>query len=210
MTHIDAEWLSSASEDILALALRNYRRLVHRFPQWLALTIGRSADVRVRDLLMPNLVEECGGAEPWVSHLDLLDSCLQSCGIAGDQDILPSTCEIERWFVDVLRKEDTTRALAVLGPGTEAVAEQFLGPLERGVRGTFLALSPDLRYFDVHRPERERAHIASIDEAIRYLIDTSSAIARAEQHEDVNTWAKRTVDMHSRFWASLKAAECGL
>ena len=94
---IKAEWLENESRENLQVILSEYRFLVHRFMQWIGFTFGKSNNERVRQLLLHNIIDECGqiGGEP--SHLSFLDDSLASCGVVVSENYspLPSTAGLK-------------------------------------------------------------------------------------------------------------------
>jgi pyrroloquinoline quinone (PQQ) biosynthesis protein C len=199
-----AEWLNRASAYKLSFALQEYRYLVHRFSQWLALVVARASDARIRGLLLPNLFEEIG-VPPEVSHLSLLDSCITSCGIRVDpvRRATGATREIEQWFVGACANENLLAGLAVLGPGTEMVSQSFLSPLEAALRRVYGERRVDFAYFDHHRPEVESGHAQAVDEAIRILCEASGDRGACEAERDF--WAGKAIERHRQFWEAVQA-----
>lgn len=204
---IHAEWLENESRDNLKFVLTEYRFLVGRFVQWLGLTLGKSSDERARQLLLHNLVDECGQIDGPRSHLSLLDACLTSCGIVMEENCrhLPTTRSTENWFFDVFSNQDCHTCLSVLGPGTESISQQFLKPLEAGIRKAFAGEAVDYAYFDVHRPEVEVFHAEDIDKAIE-LVERSVAFHEVERLQRARQfWSIEAIHQHSAFWNSLRA-----
>src|ERR1039458_6696694 len=152
---IDAGWLENESRKDLRLILADYRHLVSRFVQWIGLTFGKSSDEKVRQLLLHNIIEECSQLDGPPSHLARLDLCLASCGAPSPRTHRPleSTRRTEGWFFDLFASQDCHTCLSALGPGTESISQQFLVPLEAGIRRAFAGERMDYTYFDMHRPE---------------------------------------------------------
>ncbi|HEX6372500.1 MAG TPA: iron-containing redox enzyme family protein [Longimicrobium sp.] len=202
MSRIDAEWLSGLEEWELGAVVLNYRYFVHRFPQWLALTIGNSSDERVRQLLLPNLVEEAGTFQGAPSHLNLLDALIVSCGCELDEFTpLDSTIQSEQWFYDVTHDGITEYALAALGPGTEDVSQDFLVPFETAIRSIY-GIRADYRYFDAHRPSVEEHHGNDIRLALSLLEGSSNDPANFTNR--VRTAASNAIHTHQTFWDGLR------
>jgi len=197
---MDTKWLNRVPDVVLRDVLVEYRYLVRRFPQWIALTIGRSEDNEIRQLLMPNLVEECG-SQNRPSHLEMLDRCLTSCGIVLDRQREPfkTTKAIEAWFYSIFATESTLASLCVLGPGTEAISQEFLIPLETGLRNAFRTVDVDFSYFEAHRTTLEEQHAKNIQAAMTRLenLENQSAAER-------DTWIRAAIDAHADFWTFLK------
>lgn len=198
---IKVEWLATAERSKILSCLVEYRYLVGRFPQWLALAIGNSEDEDVRQLLLPNLIKEIGSpGSP--SHLSLLDDCIRSCGIAYDREYAPrrSTRAIEGWFFGTFAGSDAFRALCVLGPGTEAISSSFLVPLSEGLTQAFTGIPLDMRYFEVHTADNEDEDARMIEEALSFLQERSP-IDLAVERESV---VRAAIAKHQQFWDSLR------
>jgi pyrroloquinoline quinone (PQQ) biosynthesis protein C len=204
---INAAWLKTASSQALTFSLLEYRFLVRRFPQWLALSIGRSEHERVRRLLLSNLVEELGGCGNAPSHLMLLDRTIESCGIPSPIEYSPTeeTRKIEAWFFSVFSEQSIYNALCVLGPGTEAISSKFLDPFEEGLKRAFSTRSLDLEYFAVHRTEMEAQHTEHIEQAIRFLEEIASKKEeRLSLVSERSRWSSAGIKAHNSFWKHLK------
>ncbi len=204
---IDVEWLRDIPRRAVETVLLEYRYLVHRFPQWLALVIGRSEHERIWQWLLPNLVEECGSLDGEPSHLALLDRTMASFGVAGVEQYHPTdeTRAAENWFYDVFAEQNTYESLCVLGPGTEAISQTFLQPLEECLRRKLGGDNLDLAYFAAHRTEVEAQHAEHIDAAIQYLEEQAETKDREKMHAARATWTQAGIDAHAKFWADLHA-----
>lgn len=199
------DWLREATPVCLAFVLREYRYLVHRFPLWLALVFARAQREEVREALRKNLYDEVG-VPPTSSHLQLLDACLLSCGVAwgGSEAVSRETRRIEEWFVGVCGRESSYRALCVLGPGTEAVSEAFLLPLEDAIMGAFHDHEIDLRYFYIHRKEVDAEHARSIEAAMAVIeADAVGTDQLTLLIEERKTWVEATMAKHRAFWENV-------
>lgn len=202
MNHVDAAWLSGTHRAELAVVMLNYRYFVHRFPQWLALVIGNSLDERVRQLLIPNLIEEAGTYRDVPSHLSLLNSLMVSCGWdATSLTPIPATVECEQWFFNTMRESSTECALAALGPGTEDISQDFLQPLETAIR-THYGDSADYAYFDAHRPEVEGLHGDDIRNALALIEEDVKD--KALFHKEVSASTIAAINKHQAFWDGLR------
>lgn len=193
------DWLTKLSGDGLQMTLQEYRYFVHRFPLWLGLAAIRAPEHRVRELLLPNLLEEAGHRGPG-EHLLLLDRCLASCGIQPNplHAPLPSTSTAEAWFFGLCASGDVYGALCALGPGTESVSSQFLVPLEQAIRSVFRGRTIDYTYFDTHREEVEGGHARDLLDAIRLLEGSSGRSGER--------WVGAAVENHRLFWDGVKLA----
>ncbi|MCI0557411.1 MAG: iron-containing redox enzyme family protein [Nitrososphaera sp.] len=206
MNLIDAVWLKTASLQALTFSLLEYRYLVRRFPQWLALCIGRSENERVRRLLLPNLIEELGGCGNAPSHLTLLDRTIESCGITDAREHAPTeeTFKIEGWFFAVFSEQPIYNALCVLGPGTEAISSQFLEPLEEGLMRASPTRLLNLDYFAAHRTEMEEQHSLHIEQTIRFLEEIASEEKQVSLASERRRWISAGLEAHNSFWKHLK------
>ena len=206
---LDLSWLQGTTALQIRHVLGQYRCFVRRFPCWLALTMGFAADARVRELLKPNLLAEMGdGIRP--PHLSLLDRCLDSCDVDSRLRGKPlhSTTECENWFFSLFASGDTYASLCALGPATERISWQFLGPLEKALTARFDLTSKDLEYFVVHHPDVEDAHAASLEEAIRHTEHASnekpSVLAARRQ-----SLTASAIHQHCAFWTGCQRAAVG-
>lgn len=204
---IHADWLEMESRDNLKFILAEYRFLVGRFVQWLGFTFGKSSDEQIRQLLLHNLVEECGQIGGPRSHLRLLDDCLSSLGISSLNDYTPlqSTRRAEGWFFDTFSNHACHTCLCVLGPGTERVSQQFLKPLEAAIRQAFARDTVDYTYFDVHREEVEAFHALDIDKAIMLIEDRSDPREAERLRRSRQFWTDEAISQHAGFWISLQS-----
>lgn len=202
---IDVSWLRGCSGQSIPSILQEYRYFVHRFPQWLALTIGRATQERVRQLLLPNLVEECGSFDGAPSHLALLDRTLASCDIRDVEAYVPTkeTRASEAWFYRACSEERAYASLCVLGPGTEAISHSFLDPLEDCVRHAYAGRDLDLEYFAVHKTEVEAKHAEQIEEAIQVLEAEADSETKAAMKAERARWSQAGIDAHAKFWSDL-------
>lgn len=204
--YIDAAWLENETREDLRLVLGEYRFLVSRFVQWIGLTFAKSSDETVRQLLLHNIVEECSEIGGPPSHLGRLDLCLASCGVLAPQSHTPlaSTRRIENWFFDLFSNQDCHACLSALGPGTESISQQFLVPLEAGIRKAFAGEAVDYGYFDVHRPEVESVHAEDLDKAIALVENAASPSERERLLRSRQFWSAETIAQHAAFWAELR------
>lgn len=195
-------WLEGLAQAEMRTILREYGYLIHRFTQFIALVIGHAENAEVRRLLLPNLIDEIGDDRDNLAHVNLFEICAASCGLqTASNEILPSTQEIEDWFFSVFNSADTARSLAVLGPGTEEIAQSFLVPMELGLIRAFDSV--DLRYFEVHRPQFETMHIGDIRQAIHILRNSLPELERFGFDAKIEADTHDALAMHARFWDNL-------
>jgi pyrroloquinoline quinone (PQQ) biosynthesis protein C len=195
---LNLSWLDRCDRIALQCILRDYGFLIHRFAQYIALVVGHCDELRARQLLLDNLLAEVGSAsEP--AHYELYRELAKSCGVdLSWSDVDSDVKQIEAWFYSVYDGEDTIRALAVLGPGTEEIAQSFLEPLESAVATQFP--DADKRYFEAHRPDREQAHIADIRRALAGLITDLPPWAREDTERAVESYSSEALDKYATFW----------
>ncbi len=203
---IDAAWLENQDRENLRRVLAEYRFLVQRFVQWIGLTFGKSNDEHVRQLLLGNIVEECGQSNKTPSHLARLDGCLASCNAPSWQHYQPlaTTSRIEAWFFDLFSSQSCHVCLSALGPGTESVSQQFLAPLETGIRTAFAEDNVDYTYFDLHRSEVEGAHSDDIDKAIALVENAAAPFERERLVRARYYWCAESIAQHAAFWGGLR------
>lgn len=163
-----------------------YYHYVYGFTSWLGQVIARADDDRIRALLIPNLVEEVTDPSCGRSHRDLLIDLLHALDLS-DVEIRASEPKVEtraaaRFFDDLYSSEKTLESLFAFGPGTEGVSFCFLEPMETALRRAFSLDEESLRYFTVHRPEKEHAHVGALDDAILLCL---SGMAASEQQSGV-------------------------
>jgi Iron-containing redox enzyme len=196
------DWLEDLGKSELKIVLREYGNLVHRFPQFIGLVIGHAENATVRRLLLPNLIDEIGDDRDNPAHIYLFEICAASCGLqTASNGVSQSTQEIENWFFSVFNSADTARSLAVLGPGTEEIAQSFLVPMERCLVRAFDSV--DLRYFEVHRPQFESMHIGDIRQAIHILRNSLPESERFDFDAKIEADTHEALAMHARFWDNL-------
>lgn len=198
---IDVSWLEKADEESVKRVLLEYRYFVKRFPSWLALTIAKSEEMTIKQLLMPNLTEECGEIKGQVSHLKMLDNFLEGCGIEDIESYQPSktTKEMENWFFNLFDKGNTFKSLCTLGPATEEISNQFLIPLMNASKRVFSNKQLDFTYFDIHLSEVEEHHSKAIQEGIEFL-ETMKPIFQRKK----TIYISEAVEKHKLFWNFLK------
>jgi hypothetical protein len=152
---------------------------------------------------MPNLIREAGFGPDGVTHLELLDGCLRSCGVDYSDSFRParSTAELEEWFFSVFASRNVYTSLCVLGPGTEAVSNDFLGPLERAVKKEFGSgrNGANLAYFDAHSAKNEDEDAKCILLAM-HEIERNSPVDLSKERA---TMVRMARTKHQQFWDSL-------
>ncbi len=195
-------WLDDLTKTEMRIVLLEYGYLIHRFTQFIALVIGHAENAEVRRLLISNLIDEIGDDRDNLAHVYLFEICATSCGLQMDSNaVSQSTQDIENWFFSVFNSADTARSLAVLGPGTEEIAQSFLVPMERGLVRVFGSV--DLRYFDVHRPQYESMHIGDIRQAIHIVRNSHPKSEWLGFDEKIETNTKEAMAMHTKFWDNI-------
>jgi len=201
MKQITNNWILNCGSNDIDVVLSEYRFFIKRFPQWFSLLIGRIENQEIRQLLLPNLIDESGSIEGEPSHQDHLNSLIKSIGIDISRNkISEKTKEIEHWFYNLFYEGDLYKCLCVLGPATESVSFQFLNPLEEAIRRNYSVKRIDYTYFEVHRPEVEVKHADDLASAIeiyehKYLPKNIKSIKRRYVAEGLSK--------HQEFWDNL-------
>lgn len=201
MKELQLNWLTKLSSNELKITLLEYRYLVHRFTPWLGLLIAKSKNEKVRQLLLPNLIEESGSIEGELSHLSILDNLLKSCHIQ-DPSVYQATKETiltETWFYSLFNSGNTYKGLCVIGPATEAISHQFLLPMYEAVKANWPYA--DMTYFDIHLSEIEDEHAKQIESAIQEMEVASKSIIKTR-----NRYVMEGIEKHSSFWNNLQSA----
>lgn len=196
---LQLEWLLFVSKEQNKFILKEYRYLVHRFAMWMGLTISKTENEIVRQLILPNFVEESGTIEGVKSHLKMFDDLLESVGINVLENYTPSkmTKEVENNFFTIFDNFNTYKALCVLGPSTEAISHQFLIPLQEITLKNFP--NADKEYLDIHLSEVEKEHAIAIEKAIENMEQTEKNLSKNKQeYIDIG------FNLHKTFWDNLK------
>jgi hypothetical protein len=206
ITPLEMNWLQNVSDKALCFAVVEYRYLVHRFSQWLAMLIARSDQEKIRQLLLSNLVDELGGLESGPTHLELLDRLLESMGVTSFVDFRPKefTHATEEWFTKAIGEFPLYDSLCILGPGTEEISYTFLEPLENAIKKTFFNRRLDLRYFDVHRGTLEDIHVEQILQAIMYLEEAADKEEKIALKNSKIMRVEEATNYHKFFWDSIR------
>lgn len=202
---LEVGWLSELDSFAFQKVLCEYRYLVHRFTPWLGLIISKTDEERVRQLLLPNFVEESGSIGGTISHLKMLDNFLLSCGIQRPDEYraLQSTIETEQWFYNLFDSGNTYASLCAIGPSTEEISGQFLQPMLEATKIIFGESKVDFTYFDAHLSEMEVEHVRCIQEAIDFMEGKNPLLKN-----DSEKWINESIRRHSFFWDSLKEIYC--
>ena len=196
---LNLNWLENISIEKNQFILNEYRYLVHRFTQWMGLTISKTQNETVRQLILPNFVEESGTIEGTKSHLKMLDNLFLSTGIKDYLNYKPTkkTKKIEESFYNTFDSNNTYKSLCVLGPSTEALSEQFLIPLMSVTLKHFP--NADREYFEIHLSELEDEHAISIDKAIADMELKDNSLQKNKSE-----FIEFGFDLHKQFWTNLE------
>lgn len=159
-----------ATPDELRLLLIQYFYYVERFASRLCALAGRATEEQARLAVARNIFEEMGGDDGQeATHLNLIRRLLRDTGaeqLLTTQPPLPTTRIAEMYFQGLCVDGTTWDALFAMGPGTEAVSQLFLDPMELAVEKTFGMLRGTVPYFVVHYPETDMAHAEAIKIAL--------------------------------------------
>jgi pyrroloquinoline quinone (PQQ) biosynthesis protein C len=199
--NFNLEWLSNLDEVQMHRLLLEYRFLVRRFVSWVALIIARTDNNKIRQLLIKNILEECGENEE-NSHIFLLDKTILSTGYKLDPRLhIPylTTKEIEHFFYSTFNSKDVYKSLCVLGPATEAISSEFLSPFKKALITVFNEQKIETKYFDLHLSEIEKEHAASCEKALQ-IMELEDRNLFLKKHDYVESGIKQ----HQLFWEQLK------
>lgn len=198
-SELNLNWLKSISVEHNQLILKEYRYLVHRFTLWMGLTISKTENEVVRQLILPNFVEESGSINGAKSHLKMLDDLIHSVGIEKPVEYTPSaeTKRIEQTFYSIYDEGDTYKSLCVLGPSTEAISHQFLQPLSDITLKNFP--KADTAYFDTHLSEVEDEHAIAIEKAISIMEEQDLSLILNK-----GNFINLGFNLHREFWKNIE------
>jgi pyrroloquinoline quinone (PQQ) biosynthesis protein C len=198
---ITVNWIEN--KDQIERILYEYKILVKRFPQWFALLIGRIDNQKIRQLLLPNLVDEAGKYQKESSHQDYLNSLMKSLGLENEEfKISNETLKIEHWFFNLFYSGDLYKCLCVLGPATESVSFQFLNPLEEAIKANYPGKNIDYTYFEVHRPDIEIKHAKDLALAMEIYEKIHFGNFSFKELREKNI--QEGLIQHQKFWDNLR------
>jgi pyrroloquinoline quinone (PQQ) biosynthesis protein C len=196
---LDVSWLKSLDKGGLDRVLLEYELISRNFVPWLLFVMANAEDERVRNLLLPNLNEECGEPRKNNSHHALYLRMIKSFGLQPeDHSHAPSTVRAEKSFRDIFRGGDTYRSLCVIGPAMEAISSDFLTPMYEGVKKHH-GESKHLIYFTLHLSEMEDEHAGSIERAISLMEEKCPGLkGKKSEH------TQEGITIFEAFWGDLK------
>ena len=194
-------WLKELNKEEIIRVLVEYQYLVRRFNHWFVLTIGKADNQKIRELLIPNLLDEVGDSHIKTPHTRLLENVI--IGIAGKYFKIPvskDTKQIEQKFYNLFDNGSLYQCLCALGPATECISYQFLEPMESSIKKNF-GDSVDYAYFDEHRPEKEAQHSMDLLDAIKVY---EAENPKSPELKDKDSLILQGVELHNEFWMNLK------
>lgn len=196
---LDLSWLGELDKKDLTNVLLEYDLIQKSFVPWLCLTMANARNERVGQLLLPNLMEECGDYRKQNSHHDLYLKMLGSNNIdISCHAYSKLTLDTAREYTELFSSDNTYRSLCVIGPGIEAVSSDFLTPLYLAVRKLF-GDSRHLIYFTIHLSEMEDEHVNCIEQAIE-LVESDSPEMRLYRAK----YEQEGIALMQRFWDGLR------
>ena len=202
MNKVSNDWVINCEKRQIVITLFEYAYLIKRFPQWFALLIGRIENQDIRQLLLPNLVDESGSFKGDPSHKDYVNSLIKSINYdITEYTTSIKTIELEDWFFNLFYKGDLYKCLCVLGPATESVSYQFLNPLEEAIKKCFSDKNVDYTYFEVHRPEIEIKHAKDLNAAIKIY---ENLCFDSDINGIKSGYIEEGISKHQEFWDNLK------
>lgn len=197
---LDVNWLKTVEKEKLNRVLLEYELISRNFVPWLLHVMANAEDERVRQLLLPNLNEECGEYKKNNSHHTLYLKLIKSFGLKPQEfnhDEL--TVKTEKAFKNIFRGSDTYRSLCIIGPAIEAISSDFLYPIYEGVKKHY-GDSTHMIYFTLHLSEMEDEHAGFIEEAIR-LMEEKNPKLKSKRMKYVH----EGICIFETFWNGLKS-----
>lgn len=199
--YFQLEWLMGLNKAQMQRVLLEYRFYVRRFVPWVALIMARTSSLKIRQLLITNLYEECG-LYVEDSHVSLLDKTIKSVGIEISPEFHKPylfTQDLEEWFYDTYNNYNTYKSLCVLGPATEAISAQFLLPFKNAILHVFNDRNICIEYFDIHLSEVEANHAINCEEALSLMENEDKSLRLLREQ-----FTLEGIEAHNKFWAYLK------
>jgi pyrroloquinoline-quinone synthase len=198
--------LAELNEEELRQFASQFYLYVRVFPRLLGAVIYRVRDEGLRQALVLNLVNECGGlvsleaGDLSETHPALYRRFTGALGISDDEldrtKPLPSTNQFINTYRKLYLRSHLTKVLGAVGPGTECIVPAMysliLDGLER--RGQFSG--EHLKFFHLHLP-LDAEHCEMICAAVRPLINGNSA------RDMVRAGAYEALEARKRFWDGL-------
>lgn len=195
---IDARWLMEANKQTLVGTLSEYDLIQRSFVPWLCHIMANTENERVRLLVLPNLIEECGNFRRKHSHQYLYRRMLKSNGISvANHKFSKLTIETGKRYTKLFSSKNTYRSLCAVGPGIEAISSDFLYPMYQGVLKHF-GDAGHLIYFTLHLSEIENDHASSIEDAMRILEDENPKLLKKKEK-----YINEGVEIFKNFWDNL-------
>ncbi|MBX3291547.1 MAG: iron-containing redox enzyme family protein [Acidobacteria bacterium] len=197
---LDVRWLANVERSQLDRVLLEYELISRSFVPWLLHVMANAKDEAVRQLVMPNLLEENGEFGKNNSHHALYLKMLDSLGLKyGTFRHANFTIDAEEAFRTIFRGEDTYRSLCVLGPAIEAISSDFLGPMYDRVKQYYGDAPRHMIYFPLHLCEMEDEHAKCIEQALSILEAKNPRLAKNR-----SKFVKEGIKIFQEFWNNMR------
>ena len=195
---LNVEWLMGDSKETLVGALLEYDLIQRNFVPWLCQIMANAKNERVRQLLLPNLIEECGSFRRKNSHHDLYLKMLECNNISVTNHKFSSLAiETEKRYTKLFSSKNTYRSLCAVGPGIEAISSDFLYPMYQGVLKHF-GDSRHLIYFTLHLSEMEDEHANCIEAAMGIMEKENPGLLKKRE-----IYINEGIEIFRNFWDNL-------
>jgi len=195
---IDAKWLMECDKELIAAALMEYELIQRKFVPWICQIMANAENEKVRQLLLPNLIEESGSFGRQNSHHDLYLKMLERNKINVQNHTFDQlTLNTEKNFTKIFKSNNTYRSLCVVGPGIEAISADFLYPMYQGVLRNF-GNSRSLIYFTLHLSEMEDNHANCIEKAMKIMENENPKLLKKK-----DKYINEGIEIFKVFWVNL-------
>lgn len=195
---LDVKWLTKAKKETLIKVLLEYDLIQKRFVPWLCHIMANTEHERVRQLLLPNLNEECGDFRKKNSHHDLYLKMLEYNKISvTNHKFSKLTIETDKKYTQLFSSKNTYRSLCAIGPGIEAISSDFLFPMYIAVKNIY-GDSKHMIYFTLHLSEMEDEHANCIENAMRIMENENPKLLLKKE-----AYINEGIEIFRNFWDNL-------
>lgn len=195
---LDVKWLNNVQKETLIKVLLEYNLIQKNFVPWLCHIMANTENERIRQLLLPNLIEECGDFRKKNSHNDLYLRMLKFNNInVANHKYSKLTIETEKKYTKLFSSKNTYRSLCAIGPGIEAVSSDFILPMYIAVKNIF-GESKHMIYFTLHLSEMEDEHADCIEDAMRIMEKDNPKLLDKRE-----AYIKEGIEVFRNFWDNL-------
>ena len=185
---------------------RQFWLFVDRFPRFLASLIGNCPDVGLRQVLVANLVDECGGvhrlstADVSRAHPLLFVRFCRALGLTED-DLRVTRPSAGTRLLILEHEEAACRSpflhgLGVIGLAGECQADKWVAVLE-GLRSRNEFSEDELEFFAAHQPADEQ-HGTAIRNFLKRCLD------KEDDRRLIESGAEAGITSRVAFWESLE------